>query len=536
MKTEKSYRVVIIGGGPNGLTCGAYLAKAGVPVLIVERRHETGGGLLTEDFCGARFNLHATYHLLADRMPPHVDFSLEEHGVRYIVPEVQMAFVTPTGESIVFYRDVERTARELDIISPADANAYREMMADFGEMCDKALIPATYAPPAPPLEYLVMLNQTKLGRQLVEISEKAPTEILDAYRFSHPQIRAALLYLSILWGIHPDETGLGYMVPLYVHRMLNAALLKGGSHRLSSALARIFCRFGGDIIDGKEVVGIQVADGKVQGVRLDDGTVIGADIVVSSLPPPMTFSELIGSEHLSEALAISARNWQWEQRSLFGLHMLVRKKPLYRAEDCHPDVGRALITVLGYETEADVIQYARQTADGELPEKAGGHLTCVSESDPSMAPAGMHVLRWEGFAPYSFGNGRDWDMTKEDYATKSIEAIQSHLRIPLELTLRYAYSPLDIERKLTTMRRGSIKHGEYNAVQMGYFRPNDLCSHSRTPVSGLYLCGASSYPGGMITLGPGYLAANAIADDLRINKWWPIPDNLKRARAEGLVP
>jgi len=531
-----NYDVIIIGGGPNGLTCGAYLARAGLSVLVAERRHETGGGLTTEDFCGARFNLHATYHLLSDLMPPYADFNLADEGVKYITPDVQTAFISPSGKTIVLYSDAEKTAESLCAVSTADAKAYRTMMKDFTEMCDRILIPATYVPPMPPVEYLVMLNRSELGRRLAAISEMSPIEILDHYGFKNSQIRATLLYLAIMWGIAPDVGGLGYMAPLYIYRMTNAALLKGGSHRLSSALARIIIRNGGDILDNSEVVKILMNDGAAAGIALADGAEITARVVVSSLPPPQTFLQLIGKEHLSQPLAHTAQNWQWEKRSLFGLHLLVRNMPQYTASEMNDDVNRALICVMGYETEQDVVASAAGAESGTLPTKIGGHVTCTTAFDRSAAPAGMHIIRWEHFAPYAINGSRNWDEIKEEYAEKCLKTLEEHLVAPLKPVLKYAYSPLDIERKLMTMERGSIKHGEYNALQMGYFRPSDLCSTTRTPMKNLYLCGASIYPGGMITAGGGYIAANAISEDLKAEKWWSMLESILQGKKDGLIP
>jgi phytoene dehydrogenase-like protein len=128
-----------------------------------------------------------------------------------------------------------------------------------------------------------------------------------------------------------------------------------------------------------------------------------------------------------------------------------------------------------------------------------------------------------------------WDALKDDYAARCLAGWEEYLRRPLRPLRRYPYSPLDIERKLSSMKDGSIKHGDYNPLQMGYFRPNDLCSSTRTPLRGLYVAGASVYPGGMILAGPGYLAAGVVADDLEIARWWREPASVTRARERGYL-
>ena len=160
--------------------------------------------------------------------------------------------------------------------------------------------------------------------------------------------------------------------------------------------------------------------------------------------------------------------------------------------------------------------------------------------DPSQASSGpygpLHTLRWEGLAPYRL-EGADWDEKKKPYSEEVIESLKQVAPnlADAKILFSFAYSPLDIERRLVSMERGSIKHGAYISTQMGYLRPNPDCSGYRTPVPGLYLAGSSVYPGGMITLGPGYNAAGIIVEDLGLKTWWSSPDYVIRARNEGYI-
>ncbi|MBK7971908.1 MAG: NAD(P)/FAD-dependent oxidoreductase [Deltaproteobacteria bacterium] len=140
------YDAIVLGGGPNGLLCGAYLARAGHRVALLERRHETGGGLNTEEYFGFRFNLHAVYHLMAERMPAYRDLDLASLGVRYVHPPVVAAFPLRDGQALVFTRDVEETARSIAGLSVADAAAYRRMWDEFQPMLDEYLVPMTLRP------------------------------------------------------------------------------------------------------------------------------------------------------------------------------------------------------------------------------------------------------------------------------------------------------------------------------------------------------------------------------------------------------
>ena len=231
------YDAIVIGGGPNGLTCSAYLVKAGLRILLLDKKHEFGGGLYTEDMgTPFRFNAHAIYMLLAELMPPHQDLELEAKGVNYIRPPTQVGFLHRDGKALVFYTDPARSAESVRQFDGEDGDTFERMYAEFKEMCDEALIPATYVPPLPVIEQVELLEQTELGRRIAEISEWSPREIVDSYGFRDPRVQGAILHLATMWGIHPDVGGVGFMVPLYVYRMMNAALVRGGTHGLASAL------------------------------------------------------------------------------------------------------------------------------------------------------------------------------------------------------------------------------------------------------------------------------------------------------------
>jgi len=295
---DNRYDVAIIGGGPNGLICGAYLARCGVKVVILEARHETGGGLETLELGGFRYNLHAVYHMMALQMPSYKDFSLAEKGVKYIFPDVQCSYITENQKPLILYRNGEKTADYLSSsFSPEDGKAYLKMYNDFKEYSEKILIPLTYIQPQPFVEQTLILDQAKddVGKRYNEIADLSPIEILDKYGFNEP-VKAALLNLFTMWGMSPFE--LGFLFPLYVYRMTDAALVCGGSHRLSSSLYRTYVEAGGAVMDKAEVVKLIVKDGGVGGVVIADGTEIHAKAVVSTCDPRQNFLEFVDEKDL----------------------------------------------------------------------------------------------------------------------------------------------------------------------------------------------------------------------------------------------
>jgi len=534
--SQNTYDVIVIGGGPNGLTCATYLAKAGARVLVLERRHETGGGLLTEDFGGFSYNLHATYMMMADLMPPYKDLHLDRYGCTFIPADVSIALLTKDGKAVVLYRDVEKSVKSISRISPRDAQSYRRMYEEFKRVSDECLIPATYVPTIPPLELAAMLDKSEIGKKVLEYTEMTPRAIIDQYGFEDERVKTLLLHLACMWIISPDVGGVGYMVPLYVYRMVNVALCRGGSHRLSSALAKVLVQSGGEILESADVSRVIVKDGVAKGVELTDGRRFEAKVIVSSVDPHQTFLKFIGEEHLDPDFVESVKNWKWEEWSLLGIHTSLKQLPRYRAEDYEPDAGKAMIQIMGYNDTSEFLKHLQDAEEGRLPSPAG-HATSITYFDPLQAPSGYHTGRWESFVPYKPKEG-GWEELKEKYADQCLEVWKEYApnMDRKNILRRYVYPPTYIEQKLIDMVRGSIKQGAYISLQMGYFRPNIYCSRYRTPIKGFYICGASSYPGGMITLAPGYNAASIIAEDLKITPWWTPPDYVIKAREKGLVP
>ncbi|MBI9073772.1 MAG: NAD(P)/FAD-dependent oxidoreductase [Desulfatibacillum sp.] len=523
--------VVIIGAGPNGLMCAGYLAKAGLDVVLLEARHECGGGLDTLEFGGFRHNTHAIYHMMAEIMPAFHDLNLADRGVKFIYPEVQAAYVSKNSKPLVFYRDPQKTAKHIaKFFSSEDAEKFLKMYRDFAEYSEKILIPCTYVPAVPPLEQVQALEAAKddVGRRFCQVAELTPLEMLETYGLSDP-VKAGVLNLFSMWGLSPFEA-LGYIFPLYVYRMTNAALCAGGSHRLSSGVHKAVLEAGGEIRDMSRVAKVIMKDGRASGVVTTEGVEITAKAVVSTVDPKQNFLEFFNEDEIPDDLVYAAKQWQWEETSLFGVHVGLKQAPKYvGSEDC-ADVNRAMIVFLGVNDTEAILDHDAQLHEGLLPDHHHGHVTCASLFDPIQAPPGFVSGRWESLVPFDV----DWDAIKDDYAKQCMDEWKSYAP-NLDVMDAFVYPPTYIEKKIINMVKGSIKQGAYIPLQMGYFRPNDSCSQVRTPIEGFYVCGASVYPGGMIIGGPGYIGANIITEDFGLTKAWDEPGIVETARERGLI-
>jgi len=526
------FDVAVIGAGHNGLICTAYLARAGLKVILLERRHETGGGLDTLEYAGFKFNTHAIYHLMAEIMPVYKDFALHEMSVKYIYPEVQAAYVCDGQTPLILYRDPAKTAQYISAnFSSSAGDSYLKMYADFKEFSEKILIPLTYVPAVPALDMVQQLNNAAdpIGKRFNQIADLTPLEILESYAIEEP-VKAGILNLFTMWGLSPFEA-IGYLFPLYVYRMTNAALCAEGSHRLSSALHKRVVQAGGVICDMAEVVKVTTSGGTADGVVLSDGTEIKAKAVVSTLDPKQNFLKFFDEPEIPKHLADSAKRWGWEKTTFYGVHLALREAPVYKHAGSVPDVNKALVTFLGIENTDQLLDHIEDLEAGKLPKTPMGHVTCASLFDPIQAYKGFHTGRWESLAPFDC----DWETIKQDYADLCINTWKTYAP-NINPLFKLVYPPTYIENKMTNMVRGSFKQGDYIPLQMGYFRPNESCSQVFTPIDGFYVCGASTYPGGMILGGGGYIGANILADEFGAKKTWTEPDMIRQARQNGIIP
>jgi phytoene dehydrogenase-like protein len=523
---ESEWDVIIIGAGPNGLIAGAYLAKAGVKVAVVERRYEVGGGLATEEILFPCYysNMHAVYHMMVDYMPAIKDFNLDRHALVWIKPNAQTGMVFEDGSSLLLARMIEDTKDSISKFSLKDAVTFGKLMRTWRRVVDEVVAPPTYLPPTPPLELTVAMQRTDIGREVMELSERTPLDIITDV-FENDRVRAIMLYTACMWGLDPRDTGIGStLVPLLLDRGMNKYYCYGGSHKFAGALAREIVANGGMILDAAEVNKIIMENGHVAGVETLEGRTLRAKVIMSSLDPHTTFFDLVGKENLPTTLKETVENWKYDKWSYYTLHVVSKEQPKYKCDD--PWINESFMTIFGFESTDQVLAHWDNVMAGKVGDNFGGHATCESFFDPHLVRRpGGHVSFFQMHAPYEIEGG--WDKRSkelEEAVLAKWQRVAPNMKRE-NIIMTNPETPVDIEIRFPNMRRGAIKHGDYITLQLGYFRPNTECSTSKTPIEGLYLCGASTHSGGMVTGGPGYVAVNKVAEDMGITKWWkPTPE------------
>lgn len=524
------YDVVVIGAGHNGLTLGAYLARAGLEVLVAERRFEEGGGLCTEELTlpGFLHNVHANYHTFVDMAPPVADLQLRDHGVEYVRPEVQMASIFDDGTALTIHTDLDKTQASIARFDESDAETFGRLYNEAHGFIDLVLGTLMYQPPLSVKELTKALSTFGVDKKSEFLSVKLRTETINQFldqHFRHPKVKAHLAFHGAVCGYTNDVRGLAIGYPLLLGKIDNWHLCLGGSHRLAHALWRDLAQNGGVMAAATEVVKILVADGRAVGVRLMDGTEVTArQAVASTVSVEQTFLEFLDASTIGEALSHKAktevRHKDW---TLFSVHAAMTRLPEYLAAEFDPDVNRAWVVNLGYASLEEFNADWTTIRAGGLPEPRP-NAAVNSLYDPTDAPEGCFTGLLRQFAPFALAEGGEaaWDGVGRWYGKRCLDAWRRYAPnldegAYLDWTV---FTPQDIAVKLPNMIRGDWMMGEISLDNMLDQRPLPELGQYRTPVERLYMAGSTQHPHGFITFAPAYNALQVMAEDLGITPWW----------------
>ncbi|MGH2735526.1 MAG: phytoene desaturase family protein [Actinomycetota bacterium] len=517
--------VVVVGGGPNGLICSNYLARCGLEVVVVEAGARLGGGLSTEEVTLPLFkhNLHAFFMRWIPNYKLWNDLRLGDSGLRMIMPLKQNALPTSDGRVLIAYSDPARTVESLSQFSTEDAKRFAQALEEATRISETVIEPLRFSPPVPEDQREERLRRSSDGRRFMEISSHSALDFTREM-FETEEIRALVLFTCALRGYLPvlDVPGTGYVALQAVAGAVNCLICEGGSFELARALAAQLYRAGGRAVTGDAVADIVVDQGGAAGVVLQSGKRIDArKAVVSSVPAPITLLELVGRRHLDASMIDQLESYTWNGEALFGVHLALEDAPSFG----DPDDGAAAVNLcLGYEDGADVERDMLEVRAGKIPSIAALHASVPTRSDPSQAPAGMHTAFGWQFVPLR-PEGRDASHWTEEESRRQLdEMVDTWIRYAPNVATaelaRAAHSPLDTERLLPSMRLGDRHHGLYHPDNTYELRPSADLAQYRTPIDRLYLCGASSHPGGSVNGLPGYNAAGVVAADIGSDRWW----------------
>ena len=545
----KKYDAIIIGGGHNGLVSAAYLAKAGLNCVVLERRHCIGGAAVTEEIVpGFKFS-RCSYVLSLLRPQIVKDLELKKHGLKtYFRDPSSYVPLRDTGMSssvtgLLMGSDMAETQRQIAQFSKKDAEAYPKYEEYMGEIVEAVAGLLDHPPPdmksltkgstmekvkaLKSLKPLLATSKNLGGDSLgfVELLTAPASKVLRTWFESEPLIATLATDAVIGAMISPYSTGSSYVLLHHIfgssHGVSGAwGYPEGGMGAVSGAIAAAAKSYGVEIQTEAEVAEIMVNGSTKQtsGVVLANGEEIQADVVLSNATAKVTYLDLVDNTHLPEDFTSGISNVDYTS-PVTKINVAVDRIPNFKAAPS-PD-GAVLphhrCTIHLNCENMDEIHTAYLDAQQGKPSEQPIIEMCIPSSlDPTISPPGQHVISlFTQYTPYHLAEGTWDDAARNAYADKVFNIIEDYASgFKDSVVGRDILTPPDLER-IFNLTGGNIFHGAISLDQLYFMRPVAEYSDTRSPIKGLYLCGSGAHPGGGVMGAPGYLAANTALADLK---------------------
>ncbi|MET0874302.1 MAG: NAD(P)/FAD-dependent oxidoreductase [Pseudolabrys sp.] len=520
---DKTYDGIIIGAGHHGLILGTYLARAGLSILLVDRRLTYGGGLCTREVTlpGFYHNLHSINHFHISETPWFKDLNLGER-VTYITPRYEFGQAHHDGSALVLGRDLEESIANVARFSKKDAQTFRDWNRKAEKITAEIFLPERYAEPLPKQEREALLSRTALGREFLDVSSRQPLDVVREL-FENEHVQLLFLFKVSLFGTWLVDT-LSKTSPMgSVIRAFDLEsgyqLCQGGSFNLARGLMEAFIAAGGTFQPQVNIDRILIENGRATGIELLGGQSVRArQFVASTLDVHQTFENLIGREQLPATFLKKLDGFQYTAWSLFGLHLALNESPRFAAEKFDPNINRSLKWSIGAETMEDLFSAHLDVQAGRVPKLVQFGSGPLSLLDPTQAPRGKHTTYcWHVMPLNPDLGGQSYEAFKEEFSDRIVECFARYCPNMTSRNIlgRYVYTGREYVQEMINMRGGDIFMGAFNAEQVMY---NHFGYGSSIP--NLYSAGSAGHPGGAISGGAGYITAGIVANDLGLKPWW----------------
>ena len=529
MADSDKYEAIIIGGGHNGLTTAAYLARAGKKVLVLERRHVLGGAAVTEEvFPGFKFSV-CSYVVSLLRPEIIRDLDLPRHGLE-ILPLDGTFTPMPSGDYLWRVNDHGKTHREIARHSKLDAEAYDEFGKAMQAMCRFVKPILSMVPPDPAtLNPKELMKWLFIGRRFqgmtsedkynqVQLMTMSAIDFLDQW-FETDVLKATMSASGIIGTfLGVRSPGTAYVLLHHYMGEIDGAFrswgfARGGTGAISHAIADAAREAGAEIRTQAPIAKIMVKNGKATGVVLANGDEIYANITSSSVDPRLTFTKFIQEGTLPSEFLEAVNRYKFRGSS-GKVNLALDALPSFK---CMPGPGPHLRGAISISPSVEYMERAYDDAKyGNFSCRPYIDIVIPTLTDPSIAPPGKHIMScFVQYAPYKLRPGLNWDDQKEAFGDNVINTIAEYAPNIKDIILhRQVVTPLDLERDFG-LSEGNIFQGELSLEQLFFLRPVPGWAQFRTPIKNLYMCGSATHPGGGIMGGPGRLAALEILKDFK---------------------
>jgi phytoene dehydrogenase-like protein len=514
------YDAIIIGGGHNGLTAAAYLARAGRKVLVVERRHVLGGAAVTEEvFPG--FHVSVCSYVVSLLRPEIIrDLDLPRHGLEILPLD---GTFTPMANGNYLWRvnDHARTRREIARHSRLDAEAYDEYGKAMVEMARFVKPILNMTPPDP-----LSLNPRDLGKLLflgkrfrslaaadrrnqLQLMTMSAVDFLDQW-FETDVLKATMSASGIIGTfLGVRSPGTAYVLLHHYMGEIDGAFRswgfsRGGTGAISNAIASAAREAGVEIRTKTSVARIRSSNGTANGVVLANGDEIDASLVLSSVDPRLTFLKLMDARELPGDFVDDIRRFKFRGSS-GKVNLALDTLPNFTSL---PGAGPHLRGAISISPSVDHMERAYDQAKyGAFSTRPYIDMVIPTLTDPSVAPPGKHILScFVQYAPYALANGT-WDEQRDAFGDAVIDTLSEYAPNIRDIILhRQVLTPLDLERDFG-LSEGNIFQGELTLEQLFFLRPAPAWAQYSTPIRNLWMCGSGAHPGGGIMGAPGRNAA-----------------------------
>jgi beta-carotene ketolase (CrtO type) len=538
---DSTYDAIVVGGGQHGMIIACYLQKAGMKTAIFEIKSKIGGTMTTVPGPIPSFNRNVSANWTRFYgHPAYNDFNLREKGLEYIFPEGSEAMVFDNDTCLVGYtalkvvdeesgrtevsnKNLQKTLNEIARFSKKDADTAEELFRRYMVKWKAAMGKYRMTPPVPwgqKNELEKLLEDPKDGidpvYQVMTTTQMA-YDLFESEELRTLFIRAAMTSFG---GAPHDVIGLhGFIHSIgLVLSWEPAAIAKGGTQSITDALMKAFTEMEGEYFVSSEVTKLLIENGKAVGIRLKDGSEIGAKKLVASNLSALQSIELIGEDYLDPKIVRRVRNIRYDRHTVIWAVVAMHELPQYKAASFNPDLGpqpRLYMGPLNAEYVAN--QYLSEIYVKGIANRCYLYTGPDSIWDSSRAPDGKHIIGVEEFsAPARFFSASHWQELHKEFEDAIIREWQIYAPNMTRdnVIACHLITPYDIEQNYPNMHQGSISCGDMIVSQMDRFRPTPELSNYRTPIKNFYLCGSACHNGVGTGRGSSYNCYQVIKEDI----------------------